>query len=348
MSGIDPIYKELAAKLQAEGSKYMPRILEKLANLEQARILRELPSPSDEIAKKLNLDRETVDKDLQELTEKGVVVVTRHGPRMVRSKGQLHDASLGNPKFDESLGKEFFELWAKIEDETVEATVELLTAGGAHPRWRIIPIYKAIKDVPGVLPCEDIREILKAQETLALVHCPCKRAYPNRECGIPDEVCINVGRTAEYNINRGAGRKITVKEAFDLTDEIEKYPIIHATINQRTINMLVCNCHWCCCTVFRPFFKQDKYKVYEGIAKSRFEATVDPEKCIHCKTCVSRCQFGAAQMKYYPEFAEERAYIDPEKCMGCGSCVITCPARARAMKIVRPPEHIPEAPGEAY
>jgi len=48
MSEIDPIYKEIAAKIQCEDSKYIPQILAKLANLEQARILRELPASSAE------------------------------------------------------------------------------------------------------------------------------------------------------------------------------------------------------------------------------------------------------------------------------------------------------------
>jgi len=47
-------------------------------------------------------------------------------------------------------------------------------------------------------------------------------------------------------------------------------------------------------------------------------------------------------MKYYPEFVEERAYVDTEKCMGCGNCVILCPIGARTMKLVQPPEFIPD------
>ena len=45
MSEIDPIYRELAARIGCEDSKYIPQILAKLANLEQARILHEMPSP---------------------------------------------------------------------------------------------------------------------------------------------------------------------------------------------------------------------------------------------------------------------------------------------------------------
>jgi Fe-S-cluster-containing hydrogenase component 2 len=47
-------------------------------------------------------------------------------------------------------------------------------------------------------------------------------------------------------------------------------------------------------------------------------------------------------MKHYTEFDEERAYIDTEKCMGCGNCVVHCPIGAQNMKLVRPPEFIPD------
>lgn len=348
MNEIDPIYKELATKLGCGDSKYMPRILAKLANLEQAEIIRELPAPSEEIANKLNLDKTVVDGHIQELIEKGLVFPTKKGPQMARNLMQLHDASLLNTKFDKALGHEFFDLFKEMMDTEMLSSMTDVMAGGERPMARVIPRWKSIKDIPGVLPCEDVREIIKSQDSLALVHCSCKREHRQRECQSPTEVCINVGRTAQYNISRGAGRQLTGEEALQLMERTDELPLIHVSLNQTAVNQLICNCHWCCCALLRPMFHQNKYKVYDGIAKSRFEAVVDPEKCVGCKTCMDRCQFAAVQMKYYPEIGEERSYTDTEKCMGCGSCVISCPAEARAMKLVRPPEHIPEAAAGIY
>ena len=87
-----------------------------------------------------------------------------------------------------------------------------------------------------------------------------------------------------------------------------------------------------------------KYPIQEFYAPSRYRATVDPESCVSCRVCVDkRCQFGAAQMKFYPEYGEERAYIDEAICMGCGNCVETCPSGIRGMKEVEPPETLTEA-----
>ena len=340
---IDPIYKELAARVGAGESEYIPRVLAKMANLEQARIVHALPDPdgdasagrslevSEAFAKKLGLDKETVDKHIQELFEKGLLFPTRAGPQMARTHIQLHDSALGNPKFDEALGDEFFDLWAIQETAMKKPVPEDL-----HPEFsafRVIPRWKSIKDVPGVEPYEDIREILKAQDVLAVLHCGCKRAHRDRWCGIPDESCITVGRTAQYNIDRGAGRKITYDEALEILDKYDEYPAVNSTVNQKEVNQLICNCHYCCCSVVK------------SAAKSRFLAEVDPEKCRGCKTCVDICQYGAISMKDYPEVGGERAYVDPELCRGCGCCVISCPAEARTMKVVRPPEHIPDALG---
>ncbi|MFC2060834.1 4Fe-4S binding protein, partial [Chloroflexota bacterium] len=315
---------------------------------EQANIVRELPATPEEIAVKLNLAKELVDNHLEELREKGLVVVTRHGPRMVRNTLQLHDAATTNYKFDESLGDEYFDLWAAYQLEEHQPSLVETLAGSGFPYSRIVPRWRSIDGIPGVMPWEDIREILKTQETIALVPCPCKRSFRNRECGLTDETCLNVGRTAMYNLGRGVGRKLTYEEALDFCEQTDELPFVHITINQKSINMLVCNCHWCCCELILPLLRQDKYKTWEGLAKSRFEATVEPEKCHACKICVERCQFEAAQMKYHSEFGVERAYIDSEKCMGCGCCVISCPGEARAMKLVRSPEHVPDVGPVVY
>ena len=82
-----------------------------------------------------------------------------------------------------------------------------------------------------------------------------------------------------------------------------------------------------------------QYPIKEFYAPSRYRATVDSSSCVACRVCVDkRRQFGAAQMKFYPEYGEERAYIDENIYMGCGNCIETCPSGTRGMKVVEPPE----------
>jgi len=342
---VDPIYMELAGKLGMRNAEHMARILSKLANLEQAKIVAALPDPdrdpklgrgldvSEAFAKKLGMSKETVDKHIRTMYEEGLLFPTRGGPSMARTFLQLHDAALGNPRYEKQLGKEYFDLWGSLDGPMAEPTSQNL-----NPRFsafRVVPRWKSIKDVPGVLPCEDVRQILKSQELIVLLECGCKKAHQDRWCEVPVESCITVGRTAQYNLDRGAGRKISFEEALEVLEKYDKLPVINAVVNQQEVNQLVCNCHYCCCGAVR------------GAAKSRFEAVVDAGKCKGCKVCIDRCQYGAIEIRFDPAVGKERAYVDSEKCRGCGCCVITCPGDARIMKIVRPPEHIP-ASGAIY
>jgi len=83
------------------------------------------------------------------------------------------------------------------------------------------------------------------------------------------------------------------------------------------------------------------YPITAFVMPSRFRATVDPAKCIECGKCkTERCQFNAADFKFYPELGASRGYVNEDKCAGCGNCVETCPVGARGMKAVFGPEYI--------
>jgi ferredoxin/biotin operon repressor len=351
MAGLDPVYKELAAMIKMENSETMQKILAKLATLEQAKVILELPKPSEEIAQKLKLSKETVDKHIQEMVEKGLVVLTRKGPQVARSEGQLHDMQT-NEKFDKALGPEYFALWRELMKELgVERRKQRATRQGP-PTGRIIPRWNSVKDIPGILPFENVSEILKTNLPIAVVHCACKRIHNNRECGIPDETCIIFSRTAEFNSrDRKCARELTHDEAMALINKLDKEMVIHLVPNTRDVKTLLCNCHSDCCDVIRPWVDENgkiSPEWRKTHAPSRFVATVEPKNCRACKLCVKRCQFGAAQMKFYPELGQERAFIDAEICMGCGSCVVTCPGKARTMKLVRAPEHVPAELGYVF
>ncbi|HEY87793.1 MAG TPA: 4Fe-4S binding protein [Dehalococcoidia bacterium] len=344
MGEIDPIYRELAARIEGcEDSKYIPQILAKLANLEQARIVRELPAASsEEIAEKLNMDKETVDKQIQELYEKGLVLYrTKGGLRTVYAVTELKDTTGANPKYDQEYGEEFFDLWrAWFENEAYQWRQKMSIWSGEIPMSRVIPQWKSIKDTPGVLPCDDVRELFREnEETLVVNPCSCARIYRKVTPRSTEEFCFIVGAPAKYNMDRGTGRKITLKEAMDILKEIEEYALVHIGYNEKKLNRLISNSDRNC-----AIFRFVPSNVREMIAPSRFEATVEAEKCLgnECRKCTEICIFGAAQMKHYTEFDEERAYIDTEKCMGCGNCVVHCPVGVQKMKLVRPPEFIPD------
>lgn len=349
---VNPVYKELAVKLQEPDSIHMPHMLARLATLDQARVLNMIESPIEEIAGELSLDKETVERNLQVMFERGLAHHGKTGWHLIRNwRGARDTIASSNSRYDDDL---FFDLTSAKEAQQRDDMIEQVINGElSHVRqaMRVIPRWRAIKDIPGVLPCEDVREIFRASAPIAIVHCPCKNIERHRECRdeIPVETCVVCGRNAQYNLDRGAARELSYDEAMELIESLDQYRLVHTTGNRNTMPTLLCNCHNCCCGAFiRNSLAREKLNQY-AIVKSRFIAEEDLEKCRGCKTCVdTRCPVGAITKEYYPEYDKELAYTDPDECIGCGLCVLTCPPEARKMKLVRPPEHIPSVDDGLY
>jgi hypothetical protein len=183
MSEIDPIYYELAARMKRPDSQILPRLLRSLANLEQAQIIREMPPFPEEIAKKLGLPQETVDKSIRELFEKGVVARGKKGWNLHAHWFVMHDLA-GNSvsKYDNI---EFFDLMNDMLDESLELLGKQwkdVKEPVMMQVQRVVPDWQTIKDIPGVLPCADTRVAFKDTPPIVLINCACKRLAYDRKC----------------------------------------------------------------------------------------------------------------------------------------------------------------------
>jgi electron transport complex protein RnfB len=256
---VDQVYYDLAARLAPDDKEFMPRIIARLANQVEARIVAALPDPdlkpvagrsleiSEAFASRLNMDKATVEKHIRALFEKGLVFPTKKGPTMARSLYQLHDSALGNPKYDGELGQMYYDLWGAMEGPKLKPSSEDLPEKGSE--FRILPRWQSIKDVPGVQPFEDVRAILKSRDLIAIIPCGCKRSHTDRWCGVPEESCLTFDRTAQYNLDKGVGRRVTYDEAVEIAEKFDRLPTVHMTVNQREVGQLLCNCHYCCCII---------------------------------------------------------------------------------------------------
>ena len=359
---ISPIYKEVAGLFgkQYGESRYLPWILARAMTERQAGICLALPDTardaslgklevSEAFAAKVGLDKAIVEKDIYNLYEKSFLNPTRKGPRPMKTFVEWFDLQ-NHTKFDRELGDEYFAAIGLMLDyewlEEKERRLGARIASGQPHVGRIIPRWKAIKDIPGIVPGEDMREILKANSLFGLIKCACRRRYKDRECDQPDEVCLVMGHVAQAAIDRGTARKISYEEAYDLiTNKLANYQMVQVGTraeDPKKVAGLICSCHADCCVVLRtPMVVGSKYPVWEHYPKSRFRAMVDPEKCLGCGQCAKKkCQFKAVQMRLYPDYDNERSWVNEELCLGCGCCVETCPSGALSMKIVEPPESL--------
>lgn len=325
------VYTGLAEKLNYPPSEHLLRILEKMITLEEGILLLELPGKPDELAEKAAMDEEKVNSTLKEFLRRGLVVTTKKGPRLVRDVMQLHDASLASSQeyIDEellNLWKEFYEKeWCKALSEHWR-TIE-------QPMCEVIPVWKSILEhsqisSSEILPKENMNEIIKGAEYIAVVPCPCRRAL--RRCDTPLEICMQFNKWAEYAVNRGAGRKISIEEALSINDLAEGKGLVHIQPIITPTLSLICNCCADCCALLDPCIKYGGMD--KALAKSRYRAGINYDSCTECNLCIDICPFGAIEVKDSSASKEPIVAVDPEKCFGCGVCTGECPTEAITMK----------------
>lgn len=346
------LYRDLSAKHGWPDSTYLPMILERIVTPEGARILLQLPGTTEEIAEKLSLEQDSAGKQLQELFEKGIAFSTRKGWRLNRIIDSLHDLTLINLKYWEANGgQETADLWVMFEKYEWFPVFVKSVQDLDEPLMRVLPAWEAIKDNPDRLPGEDIRQIYESADLIAEVPCCCRLEIEDRECEIPAEhYCIVLNRSAEYNLKRGVGRKLSVDEAMEKEKEVRKHKMITQTGNMTEVNMLICNCCPCCCLDYRAFGQEGAH-ITEFKQRSRYAPVIDEEKCTGCKLCFKTCHFDAIEMKEVVVENKKRlkAVVNSDNCIGCGNCVVACPVEgAMDLKVRFPKEHIPSNEQDIY
>ena len=349
-------YESLVAAVGFPGSARLRRVLENLMPPRRAQMVAALPATVAEVAEKTGFPEDEVRTALDDLFFKGVTFprgdfITRDYFRFARNITQLHDASMATEARDVVKDRPFYELWYDfIMNEMYPQTAELLKLAKG-PLTRVVPAYKAIKDLPDILPSENFPEMLKAQELIAVVPCSCRYCTTavDEHCDRTSEEerwnCLQFGRGAEYAIKRGSGRQLSSEEALELCERIEEDGLVHQWPNSAIMTGVNTSCQCCrdCCMIYVPI-DQAKLPVGTVWEKSRYEAYMaDLDACDGCQDCVDRCPFDAIAMAKVEGSRKLKASIIDDSCFGCGSCVVCCEPAALKMKVVRPPEFIPGA-----
>jgi ferredoxin len=201
---------------------------------------------------------------------------------------------------------------------------------GTH-RSRILTVSEKIEPQHDIIPVEEVYHIIEQNESFALVPCPCRRRADIegvRKCKdkYPVYNCIILGPTAEGLLDLGdpENKRATKEEVIKIAKDAAEMGLVHTTDNYSGPANILCQCCECCCGLLagltRPGLKNPK-----SIAQANYLATVNPDNCAACGTCVDRCKFNAISIA---EFAK----INEERCMGCGLCAVTCPNDAITMR----------------
>ena len=324
-------YRKLAEKMLLGNSELVPRLFAIIADPDEAELLLSLPATAAAAAEKTGKEPESVQAMLDLLFHKGLVF-KKDKPegtvyRMSRDIAQFHDASILWPE----APQEYYDLWQEFMEKDWPAFSEMVAKVLPKPVTRVVPVSESVEARQQVLAFEDVGEMVDASDTIAVTDCTCRLIA--RKCDKPVEICLQVGKAADYAIERGTGRKIDKEEAMRLLRVAEEAGLVHVTMNKASDFHIICNCCDDCCMTFGMLGDRRS----NLCDPSRFAASVDAEVCEGCGSCVERCYFGALRLEEEAGVAS----VDAEACMGCGLCQVVCPSGALSLVVVREEDFVP-------
>ena len=324
------LYRQLAEGVGAGESPLIPKIFEALVNDDEAKVLLAAAPPAtvEELAQNTGLSRKAIPAMMDSLFHRGLIFKSKKGEEMkyyrVKSIPQMHDSTALIP----GLSRDVLNLWkAYMETEWPEYGRKIMDFLPGSI-MRVIPVNEGIEPQSRILAYDDVIKIIEDAETLSVTKCSCR--VIDGACGKPLEVCMQVGRAAEYNIERGTGRALSKSEAIDILKMCEEEGLVHVADNRQVVGHVICNCCRDCCLNWSVMTGPKKW-----VAPSRFEAVVDADLCTGCETCLERCFFDALTMD------DDLAVVDTEKCLGCGVCTVSCPTEALQLTETRAADFVP-------
>jgi ferredoxin len=344
----DGVYAELASYLSMIYLKWLSNIddLIKILKLsftpEEAEALLSIPavtvpvkqlSPLSEIAKNSRLEKDKLERILDSMASRGLV----YSGTVNNEKGYaLPRAGYGFTQvfFWDGARDDFRKEFTKIHWK-----YHFPKRGDVKPQnFRYLPLEISIENIQpdqAVYPFDQIVEIVKKAEKIAVAHCVCRVRYElatGEHCGHPEEVCLKFNELAEHIIRGGLGREVSKEEALEIVKLTEEAGLVHFTDNSRDGIVHNCNCCGCACwnlgAIKRRLVPRDE------IIATYFIRETDYDLCSACGSCADVCPVDAVTID---EFAE----VDEEWCVGCGVCVKVCPTSAITMK--RKTDDIPPA-----
>ncbi|MDO5401359.1 MAG: FAD-dependent oxidoreductase [Eubacteriales bacterium] len=262
------------------------------------------PRTLPEIQKLTGMDREKLEKLLEEMSFIGIVEYNWENPRHEK-QWMLPMFVPGSAEFtnmnDTILAKypemgRFFERMSRLP---LEKVTPMVPPGGAGIGMHVIPVEKAIETNNESISIEHISHWLdKYDGKYAASPCSCRKSRLTYDEGCADDPegwCVAVGDMADYVVETGkGGRYITREEALDIFRQAEDNGFVHQITNIDGENKIfaICNCNVNVCYALRT----SQLFNTPNLSRSAYVARVSKADCVACGKCVEACPAGAVKL----------------------------------------------------
>jgi electron transport complex protein RnfB len=318
----EEIYRNLARHLDRLPDGFPPsrtgadlRLLEKLFRPEEAELAVHLTLDQENagvIAARAGLAPEIARQRLAEMAQKGLILSIQaedgeYAYQAVPMVVGIYEMQVNNLSAD--LLDAFEDYWGNMEDRPQPETIT---------QMRTIPVQQSIDNRVEALTYEQVGELVNAHTRFAVAPCICRRKAKlnGKGCSAPEESCLIFGDWADFYARTGRGRAIDRAEMNTLLARADAANLVLQPSNSQDVSFICCCCG-CCCGLLVGLKSHPRPA---DIVASAFIASLTPETCEACWTCLDRCQMDALVED------GDRVALKVERCIGCGLCVSTCPS----------------------
>lgn len=338
------VYKMLGEKIdglnmRSPQNNELFAILNELYSQEEAELVARMPyglSSYDRILKLTGLAPAALQKLLDDLTGKGLIMDLYINGEYLYAPNPM---VIGIFEFTmmRSGPNTNTKEWARLLDAYMHGNDgSFFAANAAHGEKvsvsRVVPHEAAVHqaEFTEILDHEKAIHIVNASEKVAVGMCSCRhqKSHLGKVCDAPLDTCTSFGKAADYLIRNNMAKEISKEAMLDkLTESVEKGLVITAD-NVRNNPLFMCHCCGCCCHLMLGI---SKFGYTNTVVSSRYEATIDDDKCNYCLKCVKACPvgcIGTVPISKEDTKAKRGPRVDHDRCIGCGVCNFSCKEEA--------------------
>ncbi len=324
------VYRQLLEVMQKRKGAYagmdIPEffaMVEELFTPEEAEVNNAMPRgpfKAEEMAKIMDREQAGVEATLETMADKGLCMAVNMEGTQYYSSARFMPGILEfqfmpgkTTERDKKLARLIHDYETAYDAKTGPGKAKVNTV-------RVITVDSMVETGNTVHTNDQVQTYIDANDTISVSTCFCRHAALLRDediHGMPSEVCMFFGPSAQYAVERLGARKLSKSEAREVLDVAEEAGLIHMSQNVAEGVGFICNCdRWHCGAVTSALSRTAPGAYFN----SGFDPLFNADRCTACETCIDRCPPAALIMG-----EDDVPVVDFDRCFGCAVCATGCP-----------------------